>query len=86
MKELNNEPLREVHAKGLLPIWPDQGVIRYTNIKAPCTLEEIKDRVQLLQQVGVFVVSHNHEVIGVIGCPCMDEKSILRLVLSYEKI
>lgn len=58
------------------PIWADEDVIRYTNIKKPCTLVEIKDRVSVLKNFDVFVVFKGEGVIGIIGCPCVDsEKS-----------
>jgi ribosomal-protein-alanine N-acetyltransferase len=75
MTKLNYEPLGDEHLSDLIPIWSDEEVIRYTNIKAPCTIEEIKDRIQVLKSHDVFVVRQLDEVIGIIGCPYMDQSN-----------
>ena len=47
MLNLQYEPLNESHINDLVPIWSDEDVIRYTNIKKPCSLEEIRKRINL---------------------------------------
>lgn len=70
---LKYELLDDSHINSLLPIWSDPEVIRYTNIKSPCTLEEINNRIKALKQHDVFIVRSNENVIGIIGCPCIDK-------------
>lgn len=72
MNKLKYEALNESHANDLLSIWSDEDVIRFTNIKEPCTLQEITQRIQILKSFDVFVVSNTDAVIGIIGCPCID--------------
>ena len=45
MSELKYQPLDDKFAKDLLNIWSDEDVIKYTNIKNPCTIAEIKNRI-----------------------------------------
>lgn len=73
MDKLVYEPLVDHHARDLLPIWADEDVIQFINIKKPCTLLEIVDRVNALKVFDVFVVYNDNRLIGVIGCPCIDE-------------
>ena len=70
---LRYELLDDSHINSLLPIWSDPEVIQYTNIKSPCTFEEINNRIKALKQHDVFVVRNNEDVIGIIGCPCIDQ-------------
>jgi len=67
-------PLNELHADSLLPIWADEDVIKYTNIKTPCTPEEVRSRITRLKDFDVFVVLQDERVIGVVGCPCIDKE------------
>ena len=70
---LKYELLDKSHMNCLLPVWSDPKVIRYTNIKSPCTLEEVRERIDVLKKHDVFVVRSNEDVIGIIGCPCIDQ-------------
>lgn len=83
MNNLKYEPLNDVFVEDLLKIWGDTEVIKYTNIKAPCSLSEIKDRVERLKEFDVFVVSNKGDVVGIIGCPCID-KDKLQFGLFYQ--
>ncbi len=74
MKELKYETLKESHANDLSSIWADKDVIQYTNIKKPCTLIEIIERIKVLKDFDVFVVSNENGLIGIIGCPCVDKE------------
>ncbi|QHI73624.1 GNAT family N-acetyltransferase [Aminipila terrae] len=74
MNQLKYQPLHESHANDLLAIWSDEDVIRYTNIKEPCSLQEINERIQILKSFDVFIVSNGDGVIGIIGCPCVDKE------------
>nr|WP_315024907.1 GNAT family N-acetyltransferase [uncultured Aminipila sp.] len=86
MNELKYQPLNESHAKDLLPIWSDEDVIRFTNVKEPCTLQEINERIQILKPFDVFVVSNWEGVIGIIGCPCIDKvKSQYGVFYQFRK-
>ncbi|MGL4346169.1 MAG: GNAT family N-acetyltransferase [Cellulosilyticaceae bacterium] len=67
------ESLHLRHALDLASIWSDVDVIRYTNIKEPCSNDEIIHRIELLQVFDVFVVYNNQELIGIIGCPCINK-------------
>lgn len=85
-KDLKYEPLEDSHASDLLPIWGDQDVIRYTSIKAPCTIEEIKDRIYILKEWDVFIVRSEGHVIGISGCPAMDrEKRQFGIFYQFRK-
>ena len=83
MSELKYKPLDDTFVEDLLHIWSDEEVIKYTNIKIPCTLEEIRDRVKVLKDFDVFVVSNKDGVIGIIGCPCIDREK-LQFGLFYQ--
>lgn len=86
MNQLKYQPLNESHANDLLSIWSDEDVIRFTNIKEPCTLQEINARIQLLKLFDVFVVSNTEGVIGIIGCPCIDRsKSQYGVFYQFRK-
>ncbi len=86
MANLEYESLNDCHVNELLPIWADEDVIRFTSIKAPCTLAEIRDRINILKQYDVFVVKNYDSVIGVIGCPCIDKsKSQYGMFYHFSK-
>ncbi len=67
------EPLQQKHSQELLPIWSDMDVIRYTGIEAPCTLKQVQQRIALLEGQDVFVIRQDGNVIGILGCPCVDK-------------
>ncbi|MGL5616513.1 MAG: GNAT family N-acetyltransferase [Sarcina sp.] len=84
MGELKYSYLNEKFAKDLLNIWSDEDVIKYTNIKKPCTLVEIKNRINALKDFDdIFMVSNKDGVIGIIGCPCIDKEK-LHFGLFYQ--
>lgn len=86
MSELTYEPLDDSHAVGLLSIWSDEDVIKFTNIKTPCTLEEVGNRITLLKPFDVFVVVQRDIVIGIIGCPCVNrEKAQYGVFYQFHK-
>jgi len=86
MDELKYEPLDEKHAGDLQPIWADEDVIYYTNIKKPCSLTETIDKIIALKSSDVFVVSNHGGVVGIIGCPCIDRtKSQYGLFYHFGK-
>lgn len=64
--------LGKVHAESLMTLWGDIDVIKYTNIKEPCTLGEIAERISRLSAYDVFAVKYNGEIVGAIGCPEVD--------------
>ncbi len=87
MEELTYTPLDDAHANGLLSIWSDADVIRFTNIKEPCTLEEVKHKIRVLKDFDVFVVSNANGFIGIVGCPCIDKaKSQYGLFYQFCKL
>lgn len=83
MSKLKYQPLDYIFIEDLLHIWSDEEVIKYTNIKRPCTLEEVKDRIKALKDFDVFVVSDKDGVIGINGCPCIDKEN-LQFGLFYQ--
>lgn len=70
---LEYEKISEVYDNDLLEIWSNEEVIKYTNIKNQCTLEDTRKRIVRFQSHDVFVVIHNKKAIGVIGCPCVNK-------------
>lgn len=82
-KKLEYLLLDESFAYDLLRIWSDEDVIRYTNIKEPCTLDIIMDRIKRLRDYDIFVVNNEGGTIGIIGCPCID-KSKKEYGLFYQ--
>ena len=60
------------HAESLMNIWGDADVIKYTNMKLPCTLENVIDRIKIFKPLEVFVVIENEELVGIIGCPLIN--------------
>ncbi len=86
MEELTYTQLDDSHANDLLPIWSDVDVIRFTNIKEPYILEEVKDKIKDLKGFDVFVVSNANGLIGIVGCPCIDKaKSQYGLFYQFRK-
>ncbi|MGL1893391.1 MAG: GNAT family N-acetyltransferase [Spirochaetaceae bacterium] len=62
-------PLKENHAKDLLPIWQDLDVIKYTYIKNITDIESAKQKIRHYLNynygtIGPFVVKVNDKVIG----------------------
>ena len=76
MNELQYENLDICHAKGLLNIWADADVIQYTNMKLPCTLEDVENRIEIFKLLDVFAVIQNEELIGIIGCPPINKDEL----------
>lgn len=73
MCEFEYEHLNEKHAASLQELWGAPDVIRYTNIKKPCTFEETAERIQCLSVYeDVFAVRYENAIIGVMGCPAVD--------------
>lgn len=83
MNKLKYQPIEDIFADDLLNIWSDEDVIKYTNIKIPCTLEKVRERIEVLKDFDVFVVSNKDGVIGIIGCPCIDKEK-LQFGLFYQ--
>ena len=84
--ELIYQPLSQDHSEALLSVWGDREVIRFTNVKEPCTLEEIEERVEILRQFDVFAVLLEDRVIGIIGCPCVDpEKKAFGIFYQFSR-
>lgn len=73
-EELEYRPIELQYAKELMLVWSDEEVIWYTNVKVPCTLEEIQDRITRFSEHEVFVVCYKEKAIGVIGCPTINEE------------
>ena len=46
-------------------------MIRYTNIKEPCCLDEIRDKIQAMSGFDIFTVKVDGDTAGVVGCPPM---------------
>lgn len=72
MNDFKWEPLSANHAEELLDLWGDSDVIRYTAISAPCSLEQIRSRIDSLSAFDVFVIRMEGEAMGVVGCIRMD--------------
>jgi ribosomal-protein-alanine N-acetyltransferase len=83
MSKLQYKNLDIGHADSLLNIWADSEVVKYTNMKLPCTLEDVKNRIEKFKPLDVFVVIQNGELIGIIGCPPVN-KEILQYGLFYQ--
>lgn len=73
MERLSCFPLENASAEELECVWSDADVIRYTGIPKPCTPEQIEARRQKLAQLDAFAVRLDGELIGVVGCPCMED-------------
>lgn len=74
MKNLEYKKLEESHEEELIAVWGDVDVIKYTNIKSPCSRDEIKKRMNRFKDSDIFVVTDNNEFIGIIGCPCVNKE------------
>jgi [ribosomal protein S5]-alanine N-acetyltransferase len=83
MSKLRYKNLDISHADALLNIWADADVIKYTNMKLPCTLEDVKNRIEKFKPLDVFVVIQNGELIGIIGCPPVNKEK-LQYGLFYQ--
>ena len=83
MSKLKYQALDDIFVEDLLNIWCDKEVIKYTNIKTPCTLSEAKNRIKNLKDFDAFVVSNEDGVIGIIGCPCINKEK-LEFGLFYQ--
>lgn len=84
--QLEYEHISKSEAKDLIAIWSDKEVIRYTNIKRPCTLEEIENRILIFKNQDVFIVKNNQKTIGIVGCPCINkEKSEFGLFYQLKR-
>lgn len=68
MNDFKWEPVSVNHAEELLALWGDSDVIRYTAIPAPCSLEQIRSRIDSLSAFDVFVIRMEGEAMGVVGC------------------
>ena len=73
MSDLEYEHISEIYAKEIVEIWSDKDVIKYTNIKNTCSLKDTEDRILCFINHDVFVVKYNSNVVGIIGCPCIDK-------------
>lgn len=73
MEKLIYEPLGIRHANALAAIWSDEAVIRFTNIRKPCTSAEILEKIQIFQAFDTFAVCCGENLIGVIGCPLVNQ-------------
>lgn len=83
MCDLRYEALDARHAEGLLKIWTDADVIRYTNMTLPCAMEDVHARVEKLKAFDVFAVIQGGELIGIIGCPPISREK-LQFGLFYQ--
>lgn len=70
---LEYEKISDNYDNDLLEIWSDEEVIKYTNIKSKCILEDTNKRIERFKEHDVFAVIHNKKAIGVIGCPCVNK-------------
>ena len=73
---LEYEPLSMAHLEGLSQMWADPAVIRWTNVKSPCSPMESRMRLETLlenQQEAPFPTMHtilvDGQVRGLVGCP-----------------
>ena len=83
MRELEYKNLEFSHADGLLNIWADADVVQYTNMQLPCTIDDVKKRIEAFKSFDAFAVMQNEEVIGVIGCPPIRREN-LQFGLFYQ--
>lgn len=83
MDELKYQALDYCHQEGLLDIWNDPDVIRYTNMCLPCTVENVKQRIEIFKPLDVFAVIKEERLIGTIGCPPIN-KTTLQFGLFYQ--
>lgn len=78
--ELTYEPLSFAHLLGVAQLWEDKEVIKYTNMKRPCSMEEAKKRMgifldnqKVLNAPTIFAVLKRSAVCGIAGCPVIDK-------------
>lgn len=83
MSGLRYENLDICHSKDLLNIWADADVIKYTNMKLPCTLEDAEHRIGILKNSDVFAVIQKGQLIGIVGCPAIDREK-MQFGLFYQ--
>lgn len=83
MDKLQYEHLDIRHADALFHIWVDADVIKYTNMKLPCTLEDVKNRIEKYKHFDAYAVIQNGELIGIVGCPPVN-KDKLQYGLFYQ--
>ena len=74
MGRLTYERLDEKHCEDLKLIWADEAVIKYTNVKKPCTPEEIKERVERLRPFDIYCMYDGEMFIGILGCPAISRE------------
>lgn len=83
MGKLQYKNLDSGHADALLNIWADTDVIKYTNMKLSCTLENVKNRIEKFKPFDVFAVIQNGKLIGIVGCPPVNNAK-LQYGLFYQ--
>ncbi|MCD8356737.1 MAG: GNAT family N-acetyltransferase [Clostridia bacterium] len=76
MVQLHFEPLCEQYLEDLQLLWSDPAVIRYTGTPEPYTLEQTRQKLHRLQQSDVFVILQDHVFVGIVGCLCIDNKTV----------
>lgn len=84
--DLKYKKLTVHNSEDLLDLWGDPDVIRYTNIKEPCDLIAVKERIKRLAAFDTFSVALEDYKIGVVGCPCINaEKAAYGLFYQIKK-
>ena len=75
------KPLAEEHVCQLSKLWSDIDVIRYTNIKTPCTYSESFKRSKryIESQKGlsintIFTLYYENRICGIVGCLPIDRE------------
>lgn len=76
MVQLHYEPLSEQYLDDLQLLWSDRAVLRYTGMPEPYTLEQTKQKLYWLQQSDVLVILKDHVFAGIVGCPCIDARTV----------
>lgn len=74
MSELQYKAIDICYANDLLNIWADENVIKYTNMKLPCTFEDVENRIMRFKLFDVFVVIESGKTIGIIGCLAINKE------------
>lgn len=74
------EPLADSHIDGFGDLWADEKVIKFTNIKKPCSRGEVEARLGILLDnqktlnvPAIFTIFYRGDICGMAGCPVMDE-------------
>ncbi len=84
--EIEFESLSIKHLDGLIDVWGDKEVIKYTNIKNPLNREDAEKRIKRLSVHEVFVAFKDGELVGGIGCPCESkEDNVFGLFYMFKK-